>query len=77
MTEPTHFQCPDCMFAFRGDDPRFAVPKGNNCRVMACPGCGGLIRRWAEGRSPSVLNYVVPWALVAIVIIVIVVFYSL
>lgn len=52
MTEPTHFNCPHCMYAYQAGDPRFVVPKGQTSRVMACPACRGAIRVRAEGASP-------------------------
>ena len=74
MTEPTHFNCPHCTYASRPGDPRFAIPKGKASRVMACPACGGAIRVWAPGASPSATNSVWPYIVVAIVIIVVVVY---
>ena len=71
MTEPTHFNCPHCTYAYRPGDPRFAVPKGKASRVMACPACGGAIRVRAPGSSAT--NSVGRYILVAIVIIIVVV----
>ena len=73
MTEPTHFNCPHCMYAYRPGDPRFAVPQGQSSRVMGCPACGGAIRVWAPGASPSAMNSVGCYIVVLIVIIIIVV----
>ncbi len=74
MTEPTNFNCPHCTYAHRQGDPRFAVPEGKASRVMACPACGGAIRVWAPGASPSERKSVWPYIVVAIVIIIVVVY---
>jgi hypothetical protein len=74
MTEPTHYNCPHCMYAYQPSDPRFAVPEGKTCREMACPACRGAIRVWAPGRSPSERKSAWPYVVVAIIIIVIVVY---
>lgn len=58
MAEPTHFSCPDCAYAFRPDDPRVAVPAGEANRVIACPGCRGMIRVWPGGGPPPPASYV-------------------
>jgi len=71
MTEPAHFNCPHCTFAYQPGDPRFAVPKGKANRVMPCPACGGAIRVWAPGASPSATNSVWRYILAAIVIIIV------
>jgi transcription elongation factor Elf1 len=70
MTEPTHFNCPHCTYAYLPGDPRFAVPKGKASRVMACPACGGAIRIRVPGTSHSVWPYIV----VVIVIIIVIVY---
>jgi transcription elongation factor Elf1 len=75
MTEPTHFNCPHCTYAYLPSDPRFAVPKGKANRVMACPACGGAIRVWAPGASPSAMTSVGGYILIAIVIIVVVAYF--
>jgi len=72
MTEPTHFSCPDCSFTFQPGDRRFAVPKGQVNRVMACPGCGGAIRVWAPGADPSEKSSAGSYILAGIVIIVVI-----
>lgn len=56
------------MYAMRRDDPRFAVPKGEKCRVIACPGCRSAIRIWAPGCDPSERNPIKSYVIVALVI---------
>lgn len=73
MTELTHYNCPHCTYAYQPGDPRFAVPKGQTNRVMACPACRGAIRVWAPGHSPSDTKSMWPYVLVAVVIIIIVI----
>jgi hypothetical protein len=60
------------MYAYRPGDARFAVPEGKFSREMACPACGGAIRVWAPGRSPSERKSVWPWIVGAIIIIAVV-----
>lgn len=46
-------QCPDCMYAFNPDDPRWAAPKGKPRNwVVTCPGCRDLVRFHADGAPP-------------------------
>ena len=49
MADPTFFNCPHCTYAFRGDDPRYAVPPGKINLIIVCPGCRSMVRRWAPG----------------------------
>lgn len=58
------------MYAFRGNDPRYAVPAGKSHRILVCPGCRSMVRRWAPGYPKKSKG-----CLVAIVILIAIVAY--
>jgi hypothetical protein len=69
MNEPESFRCPHCMYAFRGDDPRYAVLPGESHRIIVCPGCRSMVRRWASGHPKKSKGCMVAIAIIIAIIV--------